>query len=359
MFVASRRQFIKASAAAGSLALAGAWGRGARAQSTPVTVRVATWGGSWRDSLEQNLAPRLAAKGIKIEYVLGNPDDNIAKLIAARRQGQVPFDVLEFTPAQKTLLTRGGIFEKVDYDKLPNAKTIPSWAREEQLVSVQYTGDAIVYNVDHLKEAGAAPPQHYDELKNVKITSHLAFPEPANGAHWSTVTALAYAGGGSESNMAPAIRLVNEIKPAIFYASSPDLATKFASGAVWIAPWQSGWGLRLRKAGHPISVAYPKIGDHQGALWAIAQGVIKGSPNVAAAHSFINEFLSFETQYGHGQSTGSLPVNGQARAKLAEDPEMRSMLLLTDAQIDNAFRIDWNAFDQKRWREMWSREITR
>jgi putative spermidine/putrescine transport system substrate-binding protein len=358
MYVASRRQFIKASAA-GSLALAGAWGRGARAQSAPTTIRVATWGGSWRDSLDKNLAPRLAAKGIKLEYVLGNPDGNIAKLIAARRQGQVPFDVMDFTPAQKTLLIHGGIFEKIDYDKIPNAKTIPGWAREEQLISVQYTGDGIVYDADRLKEAGAAPPQHYDELKNAKIDSHLAFPEPANGAHWSTVTALAYAGGGSESNMAPAIRLVNEIKPAIFYSSSPDLATKFGSGAVWIAPWQSGWGLRLRKAGQPVNVAYPKIGEHTGALWPIAQGVIKGSPNVAAAHEFINEFLSFETQYGHGKSTGSLPVNGQARAKLAEDPVMQSMLLLTDAQIDNAFRIDWSKLDQKKWRDTWSREIVR
>lgn len=358
MVLASRRQFIKASMA-GSLVLAGSWRRAALAQSAPATVRIATWGGSWRDSLEQNLAPRLAAKGIKLEYVLGNPDDNIAKLIAARRQGQVPFDVLEFTPAQKTLLVRGGIFEKLDYDRLPNAKTIPGWAREEQLVSVQYTGDGIVYNADRLKEAGASPPKRYDELNDAKIRSRLAFPEPANGAHWSTVTALAYAGGGSEANMAPAIRLVNEIQPAVFYSSSPDLATKFGSGAVWIAPWQSGWGLRLRKSGHPVDVAYPRIGDRQGALWPIAQGVVKGSPNVAAAHDVINEFLSFEVQHGHGVATGSLPVNSQAREKLAEDPDMKSMLLLTDAQIDNAFRINWNNFDQKQWRDMWSREINR
>jgi putative spermidine/putrescine transport system substrate-binding protein len=358
MRLASRREVIKAGVA-GSLALAAGARNGVWAQSPATTVRVATWGGSWRDSLEQHLAPRLAAKGIKVEYVLGNPDDNIAKLIAARRQGQVPFDVLEFTPAQKVALTRGGIFEKLDYGKLANAKTIPDWAREEQLVSVQYTVDGIVYNADRLKEAGVAPPQRYTDLKDPRINARLAFPEPANGAHWSTVTALAYAGGGSEANMAPAIKVVNEIKPGLFYSSSPDLATKFGSGAVWIAPWQSGWGLRLHKAGHPVQIAYPMIGDRKGALWPIAQGVIKGSPNVAAAHEFINEFLSVETQYGHGTSTGSLPVNSAARAKLAEDPDMRSMLLLADAQLENAFRINWNDFDQKQWRDTWSREIVR
>jgi spermidine/putrescine-binding protein len=354
----SRRSIIKAGFAA-SLGMTGVFGLKAKAQSGGKTIRVATWGGSWRDSLEKNVGSQLAKKGIKVEYVLGNPDDNIAKLIAAKRQGQVPFDVLEFTPAQKTMLTRGGIFEKINYDLTPNAKAIPAWAREEQLISVQYTGDAVVYNADKLKAAGESPPEHYADFTDIGIRKYLAFPEPANGAHWSTVTALAYVGGGNEANMAPAIALINKIKPGIFYASSPDLARRFGSGDVWMAPWQSGWAMRLRKAGLPINVIYPKLGDHQGALWPIAQGVIKGSENVAAAHEFINTFLSFQAQYGHGVATGSLPVNGQARAKLAEDPEMKSMLLLSDAQLDKAFRIDWTNLDQKAWREMWNREIER
>lgn len=354
----SRRRLVQASTKVVPLALGAPWIMRASAQA-PTTIRVATWGGSWRDSLEKNVAARLADKGIKLEYVLGNPEDNIAKLIAAKRQGQVPFDVLEFTPAQKIQLVRGGIFEKLDYDRLPNAKQIPAWAREEFLASVQYTGDGIAYNADRLEQAGVKPPTLYTDLDNEKIRSHTAFPEPANGAHWSTVVALAYAGGGSEANMQPAISLVNKINPGLFYSSSPDLATKFGSGDMWIAPWQSGWAVRLRKSGLPVNVAYPKIGDRQGAIWAICQGVIKGTPNAAGALTFINEFLSFEAQYGHGVSTGSLPVNAEARRKLADDPELKAMLLLSDAQIDNAFRINWEQFDQKRWRDMWNRDIRR
>jgi putative spermidine/putrescine transport system substrate-binding protein len=326
---------------------------------TATTIRIATWGGSWRDSLEKNVAGRLAQKGIKLEYTLGNPEDNIAKLIAAKRQGQVPFDVLEFTPAQKIQLVRGGIFEKPDYDRLPNASTLPAWTREEFLVSVQYTGDGVAYNADRLSAAGVSPPALYTDLISDKLRSHLSFPEPSNGAHWSTVTALAYSGGGSEANMQPAIELVNRMNPGSFYSSSPDLATKFGNGDVWIAPLQSGWALRLRKSGLPINVAYERIGEHQGAIWPICQGVVKGTPNSAGAHMFINEFLSFDAQYGHGVSTGSLPVNSQARQKLADDPELKAMLLLTDAQIDNAFRINWEKFDQKRWRDMWNRDVHR
>src|SRR5260370_19565059 len=86
----------------------------ASAQSTTV-IRVATWGGAWRDSLEKNVAGHLGEKGIRLEYVLGNPEDNIAKLIAAKRQGPLPFDLLEFTPVKKIQPVKRGIFRKLDY----------------------------------------------------------------------------------------------------------------------------------------------------------------------------------------------------------------------------------------------------
>ena len=318
-------------------------------------VRVATWGGSWRDSVQKAVGEDLAHKGIKIEYVLGNPDDNIAKLIAARRGGQLPFDVLEFTPAQQTALLKAGILEPLDYGQIPNAKTIPAWARDEHFVNGQYTGDAIVFSTKAFEEAGAKPVERYVDLREPKLRGKVAFPDIANGAHWGAVTALAKAGGGGEADMAPALGLVTEIAPSYFFSSSTDLATKFGSGEVWVAPWQSGWGVRLRKAGLPIDLRYGIIGDRRGALWPLAQGLIKGSPNAKAALAFMDAFLAPGLQLAHGNATGSLPINAEARKKMAEDPIQASMLLLTDAQLDNAFRIDWTHFDQRQWRETWSR----
>jgi putative spermidine/putrescine transport system substrate-binding protein len=330
---------------------------GALAQGS--VLRVATWGGSWRDSLDKAVGERLAAKGQSIEYVLGNPDDNIAKLIAARRQGQDAFDVLEFTPAQRTPLSQAGVLERLDYADLSNASTIPAWAREETFVCGQYTVDGIVYNSKAFADVGVAPPTTYTDLRNPKLRGRVAFPDIQNGAHWSTVVALAHAGGGSEAELAPAIDLVNQIAPGYFFSSSTDLATKFGAGDIWVAPWQSGWGLRLRKANQPIDVAYAKIGEKRGALWPLAQGLIKGSPNARAAHQFMNEFLTPEAQLAHGNATGSLPINKQAREVMAKDPLQSSMLLLSDAQLDGTFRIDWTRFDQRKWRETWARSVRR
>ena len=57
----SRRSILKM----GATAVVGAavpFVRAANAQSSGTTLRVATWGGSWRDSIEKNVSSRLAAK---------------------------------------------------------------------------------------------------------------------------------------------------------------------------------------------------------------------------------------------------------------------------------------------------------
>src|SRR5215510_15624293 len=59
-----------------------------------VTVRFGTFGGKWRDIVDSYVAKAFEKEGGKIEYVLGQPANNMAKLIAARGQ-EPPFDILE------------------------------------------------------------------------------------------------------------------------------------------------------------------------------------------------------------------------------------------------------------------------
>jgi hypothetical protein len=60
-----------------------------------VTIRAATWGGSWRDRIHELIGSDLEKRGAKVEYVIGNALENFNKLIAARGQ-KPPFDVMEF-----------------------------------------------------------------------------------------------------------------------------------------------------------------------------------------------------------------------------------------------------------------------
>jgi putative spermidine/putrescine transport system substrate-binding protein len=63
------------------------------ASAEPITLRVTTNGGDFEQFSIQYVGQRFTADtGIKIEYIAGNPPDQVQKLIASRGR-PVPFDV--------------------------------------------------------------------------------------------------------------------------------------------------------------------------------------------------------------------------------------------------------------------------
>lgn len=348
----SRRTVLAAGALAPVLA-AGGWP--ARAQGAP--LRIGTWGGSWRDAMEAHVVSRLAPLGHKVEYVLGNPDDNLAKLVVAKRQNQVAFDAWECKPDETVNLTRSGMLAPLDFSKIPNAAALPEWARAPQYVCTLATQDGIVYNAQKFQEAGLAPPTRYLDLNAPALRGKVAFPDVSNTLHWNAVFGIAYEDGKNESDMSSVIGLVKALKPAYYFASSTDLALKFGSGEIWAAPWQTGWALRLKRSGVPAAIAWTSFGPHRGALQFNAAAAVAGTPNLAGAHDFINAFLSPEAQFQFCKATGTMPTVPEARHRMAQDPELAAMMLLDDAAVESAFKVDWARFNLKAWRERWTREI--
>jgi putative spermidine/putrescine transport system substrate-binding protein len=329
--------------------------RTARAQAAP--LRIGTWGGSWRDAFDTHVIPRMAPSGAPIEYVLGNPDDNLAKLVVAKRQGQVPFDVWECKPDETVGMIRSGLLAPLDYALLPNAATLPDWAHTPNYVCTLATQDGIVYNAQKFREAGLAPPARYLDLNAPALVGRVAFPDVSNTLHWNAVFGMAYEDGKDESDMSSVIGLVKAMRPAYYFSSSTDLALKFGSGEIWAAPWQTGWAVRLKRSGVPAAIAWTRFGRHRGALQFNAAAVVNGTPNSGAAHGFIDAFLSTEGQSGFCAATGTMPTIPAARRVMAQDPELAAMMLLRDDEVENAFRVDWSRFNLPRWRERWIREI--
>lgn len=349
----SRRLLLAAGLAAP--AIAGLAVRRADAQAA--ALRIGTWGGSWRDALDANVIPKLPPPAPPIEYVLGNPDDNLAKLVVAKRQGQTPFDVWECKPDEAAGMVKANLLEPIDYAQVPHAAALPDWARASHYVFTISTQDGIVYNEQKFREAGLAPPTRYLDLNAPALRGHLAFPDLSNPLHWNAVFGLAYESGKDESDMSAVIPLVKAMHPAYYFASSVDLALKFGSGEIWAAPWQTGWAIRLKRSGVPTAIGWTTFGKHRGAMLFTAVAAVHGTPNPAGAFGFINAYLSPEGQLGFCKATGVVPVHPEARRKMAQDPELAAMMLLDDAAIENAFRVDWSRFDMKGWRERWTREI--
>ncbi len=67
----TRRTLIRAGIAVGA-GIAWAGTANAASESEP-PLRIATWGGSWRDSVAKNIVGKLDLQGTTVDYVLGIP----------------------------------------------------------------------------------------------------------------------------------------------------------------------------------------------------------------------------------------------------------------------------------------------
>src|SRR5689334_4364919 len=85
-----------------------------------VTIRVATWGGSWRDRMQELIGSEFEKRGGKVEYVIGNALENFNKLIVARGQ-KPPFDVMEFQSDLWKPLREAGFLSPLPFQRLTNA----------------------------------------------------------------------------------------------------------------------------------------------------------------------------------------------------------------------------------------------
>jgi hypothetical protein len=88
--------------------------------------------------------------------------------------------------------------------------------------------------------------------------------------------------------------------------------------------------------GRALSVVYPKIGDYSGALWPSTRSIIAGARNVAGAHAYL-DLVGGRTILAR---TPAAPGQSAARARMAEDANNRTLLPLTDAELDRTYRVD-------------------
>jgi putative spermidine/putrescine transport system substrate-binding protein len=348
----ARRTLLAGTAAAAAGAALPAFAQGAG------SIKVGTWGGSWRDSLDKQVGERVRAAGGTVDYVVDTPQGNLAKLVAARGQA-APFDNMESGLELVQLMAADRFIADLDFDKIANAKALPAYARAKNYVMAVASMDGIVFNTEKLKEAGVEPPQRYSDLDNPKLAGRVAFPDINHTQHWNAVAGLAYEQGASEAELVKAIPQINKIKPAYFYSASTDLATKMASGEIWAAPWHAGFVVRLRRNKVPLDIAYTPFGAKKGALWPVLHHIVRGTQNEALAQKFLDAYLDPDVQLAHASATGVLPINRAALKKLGEDPENKGVLLLKDEELDNLYVVDFTKVKLPEWRTAWNRDIKR
>lgn len=311
-----------------------------------VTIRVATWGGSWRDRIHELIGTAFEKKGGKVEYVIGNALQNFNKLLAAKGQTP-PFDIMEFQSdlwrplmESKSLLPlKGTSLEKASADGF----TVPTWTLEE----------GIVYNEDKFKEMGIPKPKKYSDLFNPKLAGKISWPDIGYGPY--ALIGLSTEYGGDELNVKPGLDKIKAMNIPAFYKSSVELSTQFKSGDVWAAPWHAGWAVRVKRTNVPLAMAFPEVKGKHGVAASGMVGIVAGTPVQKAAEYWARRYREAEVQIALGSANGVGPVNPDAMAELRKDPLLVNLMLLTPESIGGMYQVNWKDIDLADIVDKWGR----
>lgn len=321
-----------------------------------VTLRVGTFGGSWKDAVHEAAGRQFEAQGGKVLYVIGNPAENLSKVLAARG-GEVPIDLMELGPAERVGMIKNDLLADMPTAGMTNLAKIPPGFVDKKTIAHVIIENGIVYRTDIFESEKLPVPKGYGDLAIAKLSKRTAFPDVTNTQHWTAVSALAMEAGGSESAPAQGFAKVVQSNPLYFFSAATELAQKFSAGEVVAAPWHAGWAIRLERAGQKVGFVHPQVGNKRGAMEYNYFGIVRGSKNADAAAAFVNLFLDTDEQAKFGRAVGAVPANRDARAILQKDPAISKFLLLSDREIADAYTVDWNAVDQQKWRSEWLRAI--
>src|SRR3977135_1902797 len=89
---------------------------------------VSIWGGSWRDLVAETVAKKFTQEtGVAVEFITGGTIDRLNKAKLAK--GNPESDITFTTSHVGWLYAGSGLFEKLDLDKIPNAKNLVDEAR--------------------------------------------------------------------------------------------------------------------------------------------------------------------------------------------------------------------------------------
>jgi putative spermidine/putrescine transport system substrate-binding protein len=296
---------ISAAVILAALAIAGAQS----AASAKDKLVVSTWGGSFRDLIDESIGRKFTAEtGVDVEYVTGGTIDrlNQAKLAAGKPESDVTFT----TAHVGWLYANDGLFEMLDLSKVPNAPRLVQQAR----ISPYHVGVwAYVYTIGYLP--GRLPKgvsfASWEGLWNPALKGMIASPD-FDPSH--VIAVAARLAGGDASNWEIGKTKLMALKPnyKAFYTNDANSQQMFATGETPVQVVLSMNAYYIRDQGVPIELAIPKEGA---VLGVDTVGIMKGTSKTDLAYKFLNAALDPAVQAQIAELKKGSPVVDNANLK--------------------------------------------
>jgi putative spermidine/putrescine transport system substrate-binding protein len=251
---------------------------------------VSTWGGSFRDLIDEAIAAKFKAEtGAEVEYITGGTIDrlNKAKLAKASPESDVTFT----TAHVGWLYVNDGLYEPLDVARIPNAANLVDQAK----VSSYHLGTwGYVYTIGYREDLAPKGMTFgsWADLWDPKLKNTLAAPD-FDPSHIIAVSALL--AGGDAATWEKGQPKLEALKPNFraFYTNDANSQQLIATGETPVQVVLTMNAYYMKGQDVPITVVIPKEG---GVLGIDTVAINKGSKKADLAYKFINTALDPEVQ---------------------------------------------------------------
>ncbi|MFM7011854.1 MAG: extracellular solute-binding protein, partial [Betaproteobacteria bacterium] len=233
-----------------------------------------------------------------------------------------------------------------------NYKDLIIEAQEETGPAIFFQVVGLTYNPEKIKK----PPTSWKDLWSPEYKGRAGITNLNSTLGTGFLVEIAKIFGGSEANIEPGFKALNDLKPnlAAVAANPGALATLFQQGQVDISPGNFNAIQILKARGVPVEFVVPK----EGAIaFKTTIHIVKNTKNKDLAVALIEAAMSPDVQTRLMQSPYLVvPTN----SKVQMQGEIAKVLVKDQAELKQKFVFqDWKKINEQRaqWIERFNREI--
>ena len=253
-----RREYLKragAFSAAGTAAgLAGCTGGG----GSPDKLTLGTWGGTWQDLMIKAVVDSFKKENdVKVNYVLGNDDPRLSKIIAQKKNP--PVDVSQQDGSSLVKGTNAGVWLPLTEDLVPTMSEIPEVFRGENdtwLMQI-FAASGLLYN-PNVFDSAPGWGAYLDTKYKGKVGLFTEDP-----THDLLAFSLYKSGGKSFKAIDKAFEMYKEVVETmdpVYITSSEEYGKHFASKNIVLGRYWSARAAQWNSEGKPVTSTIPKEG---------------------------------------------------------------------------------------------------
>lgn len=322
-------------------------GSGGANQDGAMNLTFASWGSAYQDAQNESMLTPWAAKvGAK---VTNDSPTSYAKITQMVDAGNPTWDVVDTEPFFP-VANCGTYVEKLDFSNIDKSKFPKGTVSDCSIPFIQYS-TVMVYNTE---KYATAPTSYADFFDTNKFPGVRSVPNWAGGG---AIELALLADGVSPDALYPldldrAFAKLDTIRDSlVFWNTSSESQQALEDGTVDMSFLWSGRAYEAAKNG----ATFAPVWDNNLIAWA-SLSIVKGSPNKAAAQSFIDYAATAEAQARFAELQPYSPANSDSKPKLDElqakynvaDPAIQSQAIVTDVQYwadnNDAANEAWTAW---------------